>query len=81
MSDPKNDGIAGDEAKPGASVTELRSGRWNTVGIPTEKSQNFGQSTRRLARLLSAEGPLVILILVMAVASVAFVVSGPRILG
>ncbi|MFM9131835.1 MAG: ABC transporter ATP-binding protein [Actinomycetota bacterium] len=81
MSDPKNDGTAGDAAKPGASVTELRSGRWNTVGIPTEKSQNFGQSTRRLARLLSAEGPLVILILVMAVASVAFVVSGPRILG
>ncbi|MFN5651520.1 MAG: ABC transporter ATP-binding protein [Actinomycetes bacterium] len=79
MSDEKDTGAA--PANPGASVTELRSGRWNTVGIPTEKSQNFGQSTRRLVRLLSAEGPLVILILVMAVASVAFVVSGPRILG
>lgn len=81
MSGEKGNGTGAAPANPGASVTELRSGRWNTVGIPTEKSQNFGQSTRRLVRLLSAEGPLVILILVMAVASVAFVVSGPRILG
>ncbi len=81
MSDSKGNGTGAAPSNPGASVTELRSGRWNTVGIPTEKSQNFGQSTRRLVRLLSAEGPLVILILVMAVASVAFVVSGPRILG
>jgi ATP-binding cassette subfamily B multidrug efflux pump len=75
---------AGKEKAPaaqGASVSELRSGRWNTVGIPTEKSQNFSQSSRRLVRLLSSEGPLVVLILVMAVASVALVVSGPRILG
>ena len=81
MSDSRGNGTGAAPSNPGASVTELRSGRWNTVGIPTEKSQNFGQSTRRLVRLLSAEGPLVILILVMAVASVAFVVSGPRILG
>jgi len=69
------------DAKPGASVTELRTGRWNTVGIPTEKSQNFGETSRRLARLLAREGVLVITILVMAVVSVALVVSGPRILG
>ncbi len=81
MSDSRGNGTGAAPSNPGASVTELRSGRWNTVGIPTEKSQNFGQSTRRLVRLLSAEGPLVILILIMAVASVAFVVSGPRILG
>ena len=69
------------DAKPGASVTELRTGRWNTVGIPTEKSENFGETSRRLARLLAREGVLVIAILVMAVVSVALVVSGPRILG
>ena len=69
------------DAKPGASVTELRTGRWNTVGIPTEKSENFGETSRRLARLLAREGVLVITILVMAVVSVALVVSGPRILG
>ncbi|MEY3745343.1 MAG: hypothetical protein RLZ48_1021 [Actinomycetota bacterium] len=70
-----------EDAKPGASVSELRTGRWNTVGIPTEKSENFGETSRRLARLLAREGVLVIAILVMAVVSVALVVSGPRILG
>ena len=69
------------DAKPGASVSELRTGRWNTVGIPTEKSENFGETSRRLARLLAKEGVLVVAILVMAVVSVALVVSGPRILG
>jgi len=70
-----------EDAKPGASVSELRTGRWNTVGIPTEKSENFGETSRRLARLLAREGVLVIAILFMAVVSVALVVSGPRILG
>jgi ATP-binding cassette subfamily B protein len=66
---------------PGANVSELRSGRWNTVGIPTEKSENFGETSRRLGRLLANEGMLVGLILFLAVISVALVVSGPRILG
>ncbi|MEY4392473.1 MAG: hypothetical protein RLZZ544_1182 [Actinomycetota bacterium] len=77
MSDESKTG----DAKPGASVSELRTGRWNTVGIPTEKSENFGETSRRLARLLAREGVLVIAILFMAVVSVALVVSGPRILG
>ena len=59
----------------------MRGGRWNTVGVPTEKSENFRDVARRLARLLSAQGPVVPLTLVMAVVSVALVVSGPRILG
>ena len=70
-----------EDPKPGASVSELRTGRWNTVGIPTEKSENFADTARRLARLLASEGILVIAILVMAVVSVGLVVSGPRILG
>lgn len=65
----------------GANVQELRGGRWNTVGVPTEKSENFREVSRRLARLLTADGPLVYVVLTMAVASVALVVSGPRILG
>ena len=39
------------------------------------------ETSRRLARLLAKEGVLVVAILVMAVVSVALVVSGPRILG
>ena len=67
--------------KSGAAVQEMRGGRWNTVGVPTEKSENFRDVSRRLARLLMAQGPVVPLTLVMAVVSVALVVSGPRILG
>ncbi|MEI8391815.1 MAG: ABC transporter ATP-binding protein [Actinomycetes bacterium] len=63
------------------NVSELRTGRMNTVGVPAEKSKNFAQSAKRLTRLISDESMLVIVIFLMAVASVALVVSGPRILG
>lgn len=66
---------------PVGNVSELRAGRMNTVGVPAEKSKNFLQSAKRLTRLISDESILVILIFLMAVASVALVVSGPRILG
>ncbi len=66
---------------PVGNVSELRAGRMNTVGVPAEKSKNFAQSAKRLTRLISDESILVILIFLMAVASVALVVSGPRILG
>jgi len=66
---------------PVGNVSELRTGRMNTVGVPAEKSKNFAQSAKRLTRLISDESILVILIFLMAVASVALVVSGPRILG
>ena len=56
----------GEEVKAGANVQELRSGRWNTVGIPTEKSDNFSEVSRRLARMLTEREPLVYPIVVMA---------------
>ncbi|MGA1363039.1 MAG: hypothetical protein ACO36A_08965, partial [Ilumatobacteraceae bacterium] len=67
---------AAEVTKSGAAAQEMRGGRWNTVGVPTEKSENFRDVARRLARLLSAQGPVVPLTLVMAVVSVALVVSG-----
>lgn len=79
--DDVKDKKSGDASGPGANVSELRSGRWNTVGIPTEKSENFNATSRRLGRLLAEEGVLVAAILSLAVISVALVVSGPRILG
>ena len=65
----------------GASVAEMRQGRWNTVGVPTEKSRNFGVTARRLADRLSREGSRVVVIFLLAVVSVVLVVVGPRILG
>jgi ATP-binding cassette subfamily B protein len=70
------------EVKPHASATaEARGGRWNTIGVPMEKSKDFKGSIRRLFDRLGPERPKLWAVLVLAIASVALIVSGPRILG
>jgi len=66
---------------PVGNVAEMRTGRMNTVGVPAEKSKNFALTAKRLAHRMGRETWLVFLILLMAVSSVALIVSGPRILG
>ena len=66
---------------PVGNVAELRAGRMNSVGVPAEKSKNFSLTAKRLAQRMGRETWLVLLILLMAVVSVALIVSGPRILG
>ncbi len=72
-----------DEKKPAQHMpgSELRSARMSTVGMPVEKSENFSATAKRLIRLMAGEKYLVILIMFLAVISVALVVLGPRILG
>jgi ATP-binding cassette, subfamily B, multidrug efflux pump len=53
----------------------------STVGMPVEKSENFSETAKRLLRLMAGEKYLVMLIMFLAVVSVALVVLGPRILG
>jgi ATP-binding cassette subfamily B protein len=70
------------ELQPHASATaEARGGRWNTIGVPMEKSKDFKGSIRRLFDRLGPERPKLWAVLVLAVCSVALIVSGPRILG
>lgn len=71
----------GDSVQSGATVAEMRSGRMNTVGIPTEKSKNFSATARRLLRRMAGDVAVVGVILTMAVASVTLTVLGPRLLG
>ena len=59
--------------------SELRNSRMHVVGMPVEKSEDFTGTTRRLLGLMASEKVLVISVLLMAVISVALVVSGPRI--
>jgi ATP-binding cassette subfamily B protein len=54
---------------------------WMTIGMPAERSMNFGPSAKRLLRRLAPERPLVALVLLLAVGSVTLSVIGPRILG
>ncbi len=56
-------------------------GRWSAAGMPVERSANFGASTRRLLRRMGPDRFWAALVVVLALASVALSVSGPRILG
>jgi ATP-binding cassette subfamily B protein len=56
-------------------------GRFNAIGVPTERSKNFGVAVRRLGRLLSSEKGRLVLVGVMSVGSVAMNVFGPKVLG
>ena len=73
-----------EQQKPATSTNvaqEMRGGRWNTVGVPTERSKDFGTTIRRLLDRLAPERPNLLAVLVCAVISVALVVSGPKVLG
>ncbi|MEY3266609.1 MAG: hypothetical protein RJA15_1055, partial [Actinomycetota bacterium] len=64
-----------DEQKPASLPgSELRNSRMSTVGMPVEKSENFADTSRRLLRLMSGEKFLVVIIMLMAIVSVALVV-------
>ena len=51
------------------------------LGVPVEKSEDFSGAIKRLARLLRPDWPALALIVVMALASTALNVAGPRVLG
>jgi ATP-binding cassette subfamily B protein len=51
------------------------------VGMPVERSENFGNVVRRFLRRMRPERLRVIAVLVLAVVSVTLTVIGPRILG
>ena len=56
-------------------------GRWNSAGVPTEKSKDFKNAVRRLAGLLKPERPILIGVALVAITSAALNVLGPRVLG
>src|SRR6195952_6133430 len=56
-------------------------GPFGGVGMPAEKSLNFGPSAKRLFSRLRPEGIGVGMVLILAVLSVTFSVLGPKILG
>jgi ATP-binding cassette subfamily B protein len=69
------------KAAPAMSGSDLRNSRMHVVGMPVEKSDNFGLTAKRLMGLMAEEMILVAFVMLLAVISVALVVSGPRILG
>jgi ATP-binding cassette subfamily B protein len=59
----------------------MGSGRMGMIGVPLERSENFRNSTLRLAGRLRKEGMRLGGVAFLAVASVVLVVFGPRVLG
>ena len=85
MSDTDRDTPAnGDgEFRPPAAETRggFGSGRMTSVGIPMEKSLNFGPSVRRLLRRMGPDARFLPIVVVLAVVGVTLVVFGPKVLG
>jgi ATP-binding cassette subfamily B multidrug efflux pump len=71
------------ETTPGPPIRRgpMGGGPFGGIGIPAEKSMNFGQSARRLLGRLRPERLWLALVLALAVASVTFSVIGPSLLG
>jgi ATP-binding cassette, subfamily B, multidrug efflux pump len=82
---PSSDGDSADDRKLIATAgTEARRGSFGPgggVGIPTERSDNFGETLKRLGDILGKERPLLAGVVVATVLSVILVVIGPRLLG
>jgi ATP-binding cassette subfamily B protein len=55
--------------------------RFGTLGMPMEKSRDFGTATRRLARRMRQERARLIAVVVLAVCSISMSVVVPRVLG
>ncbi|OLF17434.1 ABC transporter ATP-binding protein [Actinophytocola xanthii] len=51
------------------------------MGMPVEKPKNFGPSAKRLAARLHPERVALAVVVLLCVASVAFAVAGPKVLG
>jgi ATP-binding cassette subfamily B protein len=64
-----------------ASPETRAAGRWNSAGVPTERSNDFGAALGRLGRLLGSEWPVLDVVAVLAVTSAVCNVLGPRVLG
>ncbi len=56
-------------------------GRHMGLGGPTAKPRNFKASLKRLAGYLKPEAVILVIVLVLGIASVAFSIAGPKMLG
>lgn len=85
---PTNRGTTDEEREildAGGTATERRRqggfGPGGNLGMPVEKSADFGDALRRLWKLLSTERLRLVAVFVLTFVSVALVVVGPKLLG
>ena len=64
------------------SAPEVRAaGRWNSAGVPGERSKDFKNALRRLGRMLGPMWVVLVMVVVIAVTSATLNVFGPLVLG
>ncbi|MFF2271168.1 ABC transporter ATP-binding protein [Agromyces sp. NPDC058136] len=83
MSEQKTETAATPAATPRPPVRRgpMGGGPMGGMGMPAEKSMNFGPSAKRLIGRLKPERPLVVFVFLLGIVSVVFSVLGPKILG
>ena len=78
-------GSAADDKKlvaaAGTHARRVGFGHGGGIGVPTERSDNFGSTLKRLGDILGTETPRLFAVVVLTVLSVVLVVIGPRLLG
>jgi ATP-binding cassette subfamily B multidrug efflux pump len=75
------DAVPANPNRPPQGERPGQGGRWNSVGVPGEKSKDFKAASGRLIEQMRPERAGLVLVLVMALVSVTMVVLGPKILG
>ena len=64
------------------SAPETRAaGRWNSAGVPVERSKDFKNALRRLILMLRPMWAVLALVIIVAVISATLNVLGPKVLG
>ncbi len=83
VSDRRDPPVEAEDDDIDLAAPETRAaGRWGpSLGIPTERSKDFGAAIRRLGSLLGADWVVIIAIAVLAITSAVCNVFGPRVLG
>ena len=71
-----------DQEEIDLAAPEVRAaGRWNSAGVPAERSKDFKNALRRLGQMLGRMWIVLAFVAVFAIASAVLNVLGPRVLG
>ena len=71
-----------DEEELDLAAPEIRAaGRWNSAGVPGERSKDFKSALRRLGGLLGPMWLVLVVVALVAICSATLNVFGPRVLG
>jgi ATP-binding cassette subfamily B multidrug efflux pump len=71
-----------DQEELDLAAPEIRAaGRWNSAGVPGERSKDFKNALRRMVRMLGPMRFVLGIVFVVAIASATLNVFGPRVLG